>query len=63
MFIGLVGGQHDRALLVAVADDLEEQICAGFVDGQVTQFIYGQDGRFEVTLEFMFKPGQRSELP
>src|SRR5271170_7192197 len=35
MFIGLIRGQQDGALLVTLADDLEEQVRAGFVDGQV----------------------------
>jgi hypothetical protein len=36
VFIRLVGGQQDGALLVTLADDLEEQVRAGFVDGQVS---------------------------
>jgi hypothetical protein len=35
-------------LLVTLADDLEEQIRAGFVDGQLAQFVHGQNGGFEV---------------
>src|SRR5580700_8181831 len=35
VFIRLVGGQQDGALFVTLADDLEEQVRAGFVDGQV----------------------------
>lgn len=30
---GLVGAQDDRAALVALADDLEEEVGAVFVDG------------------------------
>jgi len=33
-FIRLVGGQQDGSPLVTLADDLEEQICAGFVGRQ-----------------------------
>jgi hypothetical protein len=35
VFIRLVGGQQDGALLVTLADVLEDQVRAGFVDGQV----------------------------
>ena len=35
VFIRLVGRQQDGALLITLADDLEEQVRAGFVDGQV----------------------------
>ena len=34
-----VGGDRDGAALVAVADDLEQQVGAGFVDGQVSEFV------------------------
>jgi hypothetical protein len=33
VFIGLVGGQDDRTMLIALADDLEEQVSACFIDG------------------------------
>jgi hypothetical protein len=36
LFVGLVGGEDNRAALVALADDLEEQIGAGFVEGRFT---------------------------
>jgi hypothetical protein len=31
----LVGGQDDGSALIALADDLEEQVGAAFVDGQI----------------------------
>ena len=34
-----VGGEHDRALFVAHRDDLEEQISAGLVDGEIPELI------------------------
>ena len=34
-----VGGDRDGALLVAVADDLKQQVGAGFVDGQIPELI------------------------
>ena len=39
LFEGFVGGQHDGAALVALADDLEEQIGAMLVDRQVAELI------------------------
>ena len=56
VFIGLVGGQQDGALLIALADDLKEQVGADLVDGQIAYFIDGQDSGLEVTLEFGFEP-------
>jgi len=47
VFIGLVGAQNGRILLTPLADDLEEQVCAHFVDGQIAQFVHDQDGGFE----------------
>jgi hypothetical protein len=35
VFKGLVGGQNNRAALKALADDLNEQIDSGFVDGKL----------------------------
>ena len=39
VLVGLIGGNDCRALLVAAADDLEQQIRAGFVDGKISQFV------------------------
>ena len=39
VFVGLIGGQHNRALLVALADDLEEQVSARLIDGQIADFV------------------------
>ena len=38
VFIGLVGGQHDGTLLVSLADDLEEQVGADFINGSVLDY-------------------------
>ena len=35
VFVGLVGGDDERAAVVALADDLEEQVRAGLVERQV----------------------------
>jgi hypothetical protein len=45
---GLVCRRDDGAAFVALADDLEEQLRAFFVYGEVSQFIDEQDGRFEI---------------
>ena len=37
VFIGLVGGEDGRAFFVATADNLEQEVRARFVDGQVTR--------------------------
>ena len=34
-----VGGDDGGAVLVALAEDLEQQVGAGLVDGQVAQFV------------------------
>jgi len=39
---GLVGGEDDSALLVALANDLEEQVGAVFVDGHKPELINEQ---------------------
>jgi len=39
VFIGLVGREHDGTAFLALADDLEEQVGPGFVDGQIADFI------------------------
>lgn len=51
-FIGLVGGEDDGASFVALADDLEEEIGTGFVDGQISEFVDDEYGRAQEFLEF-----------
>ena len=36
---GFVGGEHDGAALVALADDLEEQVRAALIDGKITELV------------------------
>src|ERR1035438_10576908 len=55
LFEGFVGGQHDGAALVALADDLEKQIGAMLVDGQVTELIQDQEPGPEVLLQIVFE--------
>ena len=49
VFEGSVGGDDDGALLVALADDLEEQIGAVLVDGQIAEFVEDEHGRVRDT--------------
>ncbi len=51
----LVGGQDQRALLVAPADELEEQVGAGLVDWQVTDLVDDQQARHGVGFEFVLE--------
>src|SRR5262244_4506709 len=52
---GTVGGNHDRALLVAQRDDLEEEISARLVNRQVAEFVEDEQGGFGVLLQFYFE--------
>ena len=38
-FVAFVAGEQDRSAFVAVADDLEEELCALFVDGRLARRI------------------------
>ena len=40
---GFVGGEHDGAALVALADDLEEEVRAALIDGEVANLIEDKD--------------------
>ena len=48
---GQVRGDDDRALLVAAADDVEEQIGGASVAGDVAEFVENQQVRCDVSLE------------
>ena len=39
VLVDAVGCDHDRGALVALADDLEQQICTVLVDGEVAELI------------------------
>ena len=47
-----VGGDHDRALFIAQADDLEEEIGPRLVNGEVAEFVEDEQRRFGVFFEF-----------
>ncbi len=55
LFERFVGRQHDGAAFVALADDLEEQIGAVLIDGQVADLVQNQNFRAEVFFEFVFE--------
>jgi len=46
---GAVRGNDNGTPFVAEADDLEEQICAAFVDGQEPELVQTEQGRSEVS--------------
>ena len=50
-----VGGDRDGATLVAMADDLEQQVGAGLVDGQISEFVEDQESWPEEACEVAFE--------
>jgi hypothetical protein len=52
---GAVRGHHDRALLIAQRDNLEEQIGARLVNRQVAEFVEDEQRGFGVFLQFRFE--------
>ena len=56
MLVDLVGGEDDGATFVALADDLEEQVGAVFVDGQVAELVDQQDSGLEILAQFPLSP-------
>src|SRR5260370_33413256 len=51
VLVGAVGGDHHRGALVALADDLEQQVCAVLVDRKVTELVDDQHGWLEGAVE------------
>jgi len=39
VFDGFDGGEDDGVAFVSGADDLEEEVCAALVDGEVSDFV------------------------
>ena len=58
MFGGLVARHHQRAPLVKLAHDLEEQVRARRVQGQVTQFVEDEQRRRDLPLQFRLETVQ-----
>src|SRR5439155_23295620 len=59
---GLVAGQDERPLLVAAADQLEEQVGAALVDRQVADLVDDQEPRHGVELELLLEPALGERL-
>src|SRR5215468_6862423 len=58
VFVGAISRDHHRGTLVALADDLEQQVGAVLVDGQVTELVDNKDGGLDVAVKFAFElPG------
>ena len=51
LFVNPVGGDQCGATFIAMADDLEQAVCAKLVDGQIAQFVDAQHTRFDVMLQ------------
>src|SRR5215472_5521134 len=56
VLVGAVGGDHHRRALVALADDLEEQIGAELVDGQVAELVDDEQAGLEITADLALEP-------
>lgn len=56
VFVGTIGRHDGAALLVALADDLKQQIRAGLVDGQIAQFIEDEQRGLAVAVQGLFEP-------
>ena len=52
---GFVGGEDDGALFVALGDDLEEEVGAVFVQGDVAEFVENEQIWAEVSLDLGFE--------
>src|SRR5579862_3338249 len=52
VFEGDVGGDEDRAGLVAFADDLEEEFGSAFVQGEIAKLVDCQERWGEIALHF-----------
>src|SRR5215467_8393970 len=59
VLVGAVGGEEDRRTLVALADDLEQQVGAMLVDGEVAELIDDQHGGLQVTAELVLEAAGR----
>ena len=53
-FVGQVGGNDCGAVLVAAADNLENEVCGSFVKREVAEFIKAEHGWSKVFAQFPF---------
>ena len=49
-----VGGDCDGTAVVSLADDLEQQVGAGFIDGEIAEFVK-QQSRSQVAAQVAFE--------
>jgi hypothetical protein len=49
---GFVGGEHDRAALLALADNLEKEVGAALIDGKIADLVKEENGRSEIFAQF-----------
>ena len=54
--IDAIGRDYGCAALVPLADDLEQQVGAGFVDGEVSELVEQQHAWFDVAVEALLEP-------
>jgi hypothetical protein len=59
LLVDAVGGDDRGAALVAMADDLEEQVSAGLVDRKVSKLVQDEDRGLEVLVQLGLKPSGR----
>jgi hypothetical protein len=59
---GLVRGQDDGALLVALRDDLEDQVCLGSFEGLVADFVNDENAGPQVGAELVRQPSGASAV-
>jgi len=52
---GTICSNDQRSLFITMTDDLEEQIRAGFIDGQVAKLIQYHQRRFMIFSQFLFQ--------
>ena len=50
-----IGGDRDRGAFVALADDLEQQVGPGLVDGEIAEFVEDQQPGSDIASEVAFE--------
>ena len=53
--IDAIGRDDGRAALVSLADDLEQQVGTGFVDGEISELVEYQDAGFDIAVETLLE--------
>ena len=52
MLVGTIGRDDQGAVLIASADDLEEQINTMLIDRQIPELVDDKQSRLEILMEF-----------